>query len=117
MMNLITEMAQIERQARSHRVSIRHICQLAGVAPSNWARWKSQISSPTFATWAKIEQAVSTALIQHQPSAPDVAVVVPVGAEQVDLLTKELPDRPLPSNIIDSVDGAGMNAPEPTGTN
>lgn len=52
----------IEARAKSAGVPIRRICEAAGVAPSNWNRWKTAETSPTFETWGRVERAIQQVL-------------------------------------------------------
>lgn len=63
-----TRMNDIEVQARKRRISIRDLCKQAGVAASNWARWKRGISSPTFSKWEKVEATANR--LFNEPSTP-----------------------------------------------
>jgi hypothetical protein len=55
MFDLQRQISAIEGQARLNRIPIRDFCKSAGVAVSNWSRWKSGTSSPTFSKWKKVE--------------------------------------------------------------
>jgi hypothetical protein len=55
MLNLAAQMALIEAEAKARRVPIKTFCQEAGIAVSNWGRWKRGASSPTFSKWQKVE--------------------------------------------------------------
>jgi len=50
--------ADVERRAALNGMSIRELCREAGVNTSTWTRWKSGLTTPTFATWGKIEAAL-----------------------------------------------------------
>jgi hypothetical protein len=54
MSNLLNEIESIEAAAKAGRVSIKTVCEQAGVAPSNWARWKRGKASPTLSKWEKV---------------------------------------------------------------
>lgn len=62
MTNIRDAIADIEARAKAAGVPIRRLCQVAGIAPSNWNRWKTEQTSPSFATWSRIESAVQELL-------------------------------------------------------
>jgi hypothetical protein len=47
MIDLLAKMAAIEASARKANLRIIDFCEEAGIATSNWSRWKSG-TSPTF---------------------------------------------------------------------
>lgn len=84
----------VEAIAASKRVSIRTICERANVAFSNWGRWKRRKSTPTFATWGRIEGQV--ALLRGIPSSA-------LGIQGIDSKAGhagELNSRPIPETEL-----------------
>ncbi|GBD48146.1 hypothetical protein METY_1359 [Methylopila sp. Yamaguchi] len=49
--------SQFEDRLKQAGISVRRACREAGIAPSTWTRWKSGTTSPTLATWEKVEDA------------------------------------------------------------
>lgn len=78
MIDLERMLAEAQAVAKSHGLSVRALCERANVAQSNWARWKARRSSPTFATWTKIQHQLRLLSARGRPtpseqssSAPD----------------------------------------------
>ncbi|TGN75941.1 hypothetical protein EOW77_0032245 [Bradyrhizobium yuanmingense] len=61
-MDIAAEIVRIEQRAQERDVSIRAILQRAGLATSNWARWKRGKSSPSFKTWGEVSRAAADLL-------------------------------------------------------
>jgi hypothetical protein len=54
-------MTSYEARLRTARLTIRDLCKEAGIAASNWGRWKRG-TSPTFSKWGKVEAAAGRLL-------------------------------------------------------
>lgn len=57
-MNIIADIAVIERQIKAAGLSVSGFLQKAGVEDSQWSRWKKG-QVPLLTTWDKIEKAVA----------------------------------------------------------
>jgi len=74
MIDLASEMTWIESVAKERRVPIKLLCERAGIAPSNWARWKKGRASPTLAKWQRIRSAADR--LAQRESLEDVLTTV-----------------------------------------
>jgi hypothetical protein len=73
-MDITAEIVRIEQRAHERDVSIRAILQRAGLATSNWARWKRGKSSPSFKTWGEVSRAAHDLLSEaNSPASGDTA--------------------------------------------
>jgi hypothetical protein len=71
MLDFQNQMAAIEASARLKRIPIRTVCKNAGVAVSNWGRWKRG-TSPTFSKWKKVETAAELLFGPDAASSPSL---------------------------------------------
>lgn len=52
--DLHANMQRIEDGLSRHDVSLSALLRAAGVAATNWARWRKGYSSPTVSTWNRV---------------------------------------------------------------
>ncbi|MET4493487.1 hypothetical protein [Bradyrhizobium sp. LA7.1] len=102
------EIIRIEGRAQDCAVSIRSILQRAGLAASNWARWKSGKTSPTFKTWAEVTAAANSLFNERENSACDnkagrdpASSPHPIPETGLSPRPDELPSRPVDSGSLD----------------
>lgn len=71
MIDLERMLADAQALAKARGLSVRALCERANVAQSSWVRWKARKSSPTFATWAKIQRQLQNLAAQANPAASE----------------------------------------------
>ena len=54
-----SEIAEMESQLSSAGLTVKALCEDAGVNPSTWTRWKAGSHTPNMATWQKVREAHS----------------------------------------------------------
>lgn len=59
MVNIQSEIAEIERVVKGADKSLKWLCEEVGIAPSTFGRWKAERTVPNMATWSRVKEVVS----------------------------------------------------------
>jgi hypothetical protein len=70
-MDLCAEISRIEAAAARRSIPVRAILKRAGLANSNWARWKKGKTSPSVRTWSEVTAAADSLFSAPKTPAPD----------------------------------------------
>ena len=57
MMNILNEIEKIETTLAEKEIEHRHLFYFADISRQTWTNWKTGKSTPTIATWNRIESA------------------------------------------------------------
>lgn len=55
-MTIALEIAKMEADLAAAGVTVKALCEEAGVNQSTWTRWKSGSNAPLMATWGKVRE-------------------------------------------------------------
>jgi len=67
-MAVATEIAEMESQLSCAGLTVKALCEDAGVNPSTWTRWKAGSHAPNMTTWQKVRDA-HRRLVAEEPQA------------------------------------------------
>lgn len=56
-MSYIEEMARMEAALAERRLTPTALCRLAGIASSNWGRWRRGSHAPNMRSWQSVKSA------------------------------------------------------------
>lgn len=59
LVTLSAEIANIERRLGGQGVTVKRLCDAAGIDQSTWSRWKAGSTNPNMATWMRVLSAVN----------------------------------------------------------
>lgn len=58
-MTMKAEIERIEGDLTSLGVTVKSLCDVAGINQSTWTRWKGGSNIPNMATWGRVKEAFS----------------------------------------------------------